>query len=316
MIETRLLHQVVILAETRGYAKAAKMLHLSQPALSRSIQQLESRIGQRLFDRSRQQIQLTEAGLLFVNRARGLLARGDDLEREVRLLNESRGGQLNMGAGPYPAESILKPVLKTLLSGPQGLRTRVITDHWLNLVRQLRSGEIDLAIAEFSELTGEPDLVIHPLTTHQGYFLGRVGHPLLCEKEPSIQSVLQFPLAAVSHFPSRIMGPMMQGLPKYSLRPQLAVITDNLDIIREVVSGTDILGIFMLSQVEAELERHTLAVIPYTAAWLHSQYGLITLKRHAGSPGEEAFIRLALEVDGGIKKKEKELAAKFLDWEF
>lgn len=119
MIETRLLHQVVILAETRGYAKAAKMLHLSQPALSRSIQQLESRIGQRLFDRSRQQIQLTEAGLLFVNRARGLLARGDDLEREVRLLNESRGGQLNMGAGPYPAELILKPVKKSCCQAPK-----------------------------------------------------------------------------------------------------------------------------------------------------------------------------------------------------
>jgi DNA-binding transcriptional LysR family regulator len=110
MIETRLLQQVVILAEVRSYAKAAKILHLSQPALSRSIQQLESRIGQRLFDRLRRQIQLTEVGLLFVNRARDLLARGDDLEREVSLLNGSRGGQLTIGAGPYPAELILKPV--------------------------------------------------------------------------------------------------------------------------------------------------------------------------------------------------------------
>ncbi|MBI5583974.1 MAG: LysR family transcriptional regulator [Deltaproteobacteria bacterium] len=309
----RILQQVVILAEARSYARAAKMLHLSQPGLSRSILQLEARIGQRLFDRSRRQIQLTEAGLLFVNRARDLLARGDDLEREVSLLNGSRGGQLNMGAGPYPAELILKPALKTLLSGPQGLRVRVSTDHWLNLVRQLRSGEIDLALAEFSELTGEPDLEIRPLTPLQGYFLGRAGHPLLSEEEPSLQRVLQFPLAAVSHFPSRIMGPMLQGLPESSLRPQVAVITDNLDVIREVVSGTDILGLFTLSQVETELEKGKLVVIPYTAPWLHSQYGLITLKRHNGSPDEETFIRLALEVDEDIKRKEKDLAKKYFN---
>ena len=46
--------------------------------------------------------------------------------------------------------------------------------------------------------------------------------------------------------------------------------------------------------------------------WLHSQYGLITLKRHTGSPDKEAFIRLALEADREIKRKEKELAQKYL----
>jgi hypothetical protein len=65
--------------------------------------------------------------------------------------------------------------------------------------------------------------------------------------------------------------------------------------------------------VEAELEKRKLAVISWTAAWLHSQYGLITLKQRLGSPDEEAFIRLALEVDGKIKSKEKELAQKYLD---
>jgi DNA-binding transcriptional LysR family regulator len=312
MIETRLLHQVVILAETRSYAKAAQMLHLSQPALSRSIQQLESGIGQRLFDRSRQQIQLTEAGLLFVNRARVLLALGDDLEREVGLLNGARGGQLTIGAGPYPAELIVKPVLKTLLSGRPELRTRVGIDHWLSLVRRLRSGEFSLVIAEFSELTGEPDLEISPLTMHQGYFLGRANHPLLKNPKTALIDVLQFSLAMPSNLPARMLGPLLRDQPKSSIKPHLAVITDNLDIIREVVSGTDIIAIFMLSQVEAELEKGKLAVIPCTVDWLHSQYGLITLKRHTGSPDEDAFIHLALEVDGKIKRKEKNLAQKYL----
>ena len=50
-----------------------------------------------------------------------------------------------------------------------------------------------------------------------------------------------------------------------------------------------------------------MAVIPCTADWLHSQYGLVTLKRHTGSPDEEAFIHLALEVEGEIKRKGKRL---------
>jgi hypothetical protein len=64
--------------------------------------------------------------------------------------------------------------------------------------------------------------------------------------------------------------------------------------------------------VEAEMEKGKLAVIPCTVDWIHSQYGLITLKRHTGSPDEEAFIHLALEVDGKIKRKEKDLAQKYL----
>jgi hypothetical protein len=64
--------------------------------------------------------------------------------------------------------------------------------------------------------------------------------------------------------------------------------------------------------VEAELERRKLAVIPCTAAWLHSQYGLITRKLLTGSPAEKAFVRLVLEADGNIKMKEKKLAQKYL----
>ena len=312
MIETRMLHQVVILAEARSYANAAKMLHLSQPALSRSIQQLESKIGQRLFDRNGRQIQLTETGLLFVNRARELLARGDDLEREVSLLDATRGGQLTIGAGPYASELIVKPVLKTLLSGRPDFRIQVGINNWLNLVQLLRLGEFSLVIAELSELTGEPDLEIRPLTPQQGYFLVRTDHPLLKRPKTTVKDVLQFPLAMASKIPSRVMGPFLRDLPKSSLKPHLALITDNLDIIREVISGTDIIGVFALSQVEAELEKRKLAVIPCTVDWLHSQYGLITLKRHIGSPEEEAFIRLALEADKEIIKKEKELAQKYL----
>jgi DNA-binding transcriptional LysR family regulator len=265
-----------------------------------------------LFDRSRQQIQLSEAGLLFVSRARELLALGDNLEREISLLNGDRGGQLNIGAGPYAAELIVRPVLKTLMSGRPELRTRVGIDHWLSLVRRLRSGEFSLVIAEFSELTGEPDLEISPLTRHQGYFLVRANHPLLKKPKTDVIDVLQFSLAMPSNLPARLLGPFLRDLPKSSIKPHLALITDNLDIIREVISGTDIIGLFTLSQVEAELEKRTLAVIPCTVDWLHSQYGLITLKRHTGSPDEEAFIHLALEVDGKIKRKEKELSQKYL----
>jgi DNA-binding transcriptional LysR family regulator len=150
------------------------------------------------------------------------------------------------------------------------------------------------------------------LTPQQGYFLVRTAHPLIERPETTVKDMLQFPLALASNLPSRVMGSFLKDLPKSSLKPHLALITDNLDIIREVISGTEIIGVFALSQVEAELEKLKLAVIPCTVDWLHSQYGLITLKRHTGSPDEEAFIHLALEVDGKIKRKEKDLAQKYL----
>ena len=74
-LNLRLLRHAHVLADLGSFARAARVLGITQPALSRSIKTLESRIGARLFERSTHGVQLTDAGQLFLANARELMAR-------------------------------------------------------------------------------------------------------------------------------------------------------------------------------------------------------------------------------------------------
>ena len=81
-MELQQLRQVVALAEHRSFVRASAALHISQPALSRSIQNLERRFGSSLFLRSAAGVVPTDLGRLYIERARDLLRMADELESE------------------------------------------------------------------------------------------------------------------------------------------------------------------------------------------------------------------------------------------
>ncbi|KKB62833.1 LysR family transcriptional regulator [Robbsia andropogonis] len=83
-MELRHLRYFVAVATTQNFTRAAEMLNISQPPLSRQIQQIEEEIGARLFERGSRPVKLTEAGRFFLGQARRLLEQADDLPKLTR----------------------------------------------------------------------------------------------------------------------------------------------------------------------------------------------------------------------------------------
>ena len=81
--DLRLLRHARALGEERNFARAARTLRLTQPALSRSIQDLERRTGIKLFDRNKGRVEPTDLGRIFLAHARELMGRAEALDREV-----------------------------------------------------------------------------------------------------------------------------------------------------------------------------------------------------------------------------------------
>lgn len=103
-MELRHLRYVVTLAETLHFGRAAERLNLSQPPLSHQIRQLEEELRIKLFDRTRRQVQLTEAGRMFVQEARVILAQAAHAANLASRVNQGEVGQLTIGvAGPADA---------------------------------------------------------------------------------------------------------------------------------------------------------------------------------------------------------------------
>ena len=89
MLETNQLSQLITVADTKTLSKAAEILHISQPALTRSIQKLESELNVTLFDRQKNKITLNKTGELAVSHARRILADGEQMTQSIQAFERS-----------------------------------------------------------------------------------------------------------------------------------------------------------------------------------------------------------------------------------
>jgi DNA-binding transcriptional LysR family regulator len=110
-IDPRLLRAFVTVAGRGGFSAAAAALHITQPALSRRIAELESVLGLRLFDRTSRRVALTPSGEDVLARCRDLLASGEALRERSRALAEGKAGTLRIGCAPMIMESVVVPLI-------------------------------------------------------------------------------------------------------------------------------------------------------------------------------------------------------------
>src|SRR5271165_1474963 len=110
-MEIEQLRHFVRVAEAENFTRAAEMVGLSQPALSRSIARLEERLGQPLFERQTRKVVLTDAGRLLLDRARNILTMVDDAKTEIS--DDGQSGKVRVAAIPTVAPYFLPECLRS-----------------------------------------------------------------------------------------------------------------------------------------------------------------------------------------------------------
>jgi len=151
LVELKYLRTFVTVADTGGVSAAARLLHTSQPALSRQIRELEHELGLRLFDRVGRRIQLTTAGTEVLARARGLLIDVESLLERAQALRGGQTGILRVGAPAQFMESFVPEFLGAFRRGDPHVDVRLIQDVAPRLLARLERGELHIVVA-----IGEP----------------------------------------------------------------------------------------------------------------------------------------------------------------
>jgi DNA-binding transcriptional LysR family regulator len=315
-LELQHLRQVLALAEHGSFVRAAAALHISQPALSRSIQNLEVRLGGPLFLRSRAGVVPTDAGRLYVERARELLRLADELDRESITKGTFGAGRVAVGGGPYPVEAILAPAaLRFTLEHPR-IAVQVRGRDWDELLHELRSRTLDFFVAETSTLQREADLDIQPMAQpHAIYLLARAGHPLALRRPVSTEEVLQWPFVSPGRVPPRVLEPMLdahRASTRRTLtgRPFPSIQCNNLSAVKSMVLASEAVSASILSCVTEELRSGRLVLLG-TEPWLFVHYGFVSLK---GRPWTQAAARLrdlVIDIEAQSSKDERRLVEEF-----
>jgi DNA-binding transcriptional LysR family regulator len=145
-MELRHLRYFVAAAEAENVSRAAGKLHLSQPALSRQIRDLEEELGFALFARSAKSIRLTEGGKAFLSEARAVLQRAEDAVTNARAVAAGGRGELHVGYAPSPTARILPGILRAFQGQWPKVRVKLHDLSTEEMLSGVREGELAMAL--------------------------------------------------------------------------------------------------------------------------------------------------------------------------
>jgi DNA-binding transcriptional LysR family regulator len=190
------LRHLIALAESGSFSKAATAVHLTQPALSRSIKSLEDELGQPLADRVGKRVEFTPVGREVLDRARQLVADARDLELRGRWLAEGRTGVLRVGLGSGPGVMLMTPLLLEVAARRPQWKVEVARGATELLVQRLRARQLDALVVDLRSLAPASDLEVEQVREMRGAFMVRKGHPLAGKRRPRFDDVRAYPLAS------------------------------------------------------------------------------------------------------------------------
>ena len=145
-MNARQLEYAVMLARERSFSQVAEQLSISQPALSKHILTLEKELGVKLFDRNSIPLELTPAGISFVQQARQMLYRQEQLLRTMEQFKTGNAGQLTIGITPFRSSYLIPPVVRKVRERFPGIQVRLCEAGSEVLRRDAAEGKYDFAL--------------------------------------------------------------------------------------------------------------------------------------------------------------------------
>lgn len=293
-MDTRHIRHFLALVECGSFARACEVVHLSQPALSRSIQQLEHQLGVTLFERGRFGVVLTAHGQAALPHVRGLLAATESLRQEVQAIDELETGELNIGTGPYPALALMDKVCARFVDRYPGIRLNIRTDNWQGLRLALLDHELELFVADTGELSGDPDLDITPLPQPEVIVICRPDHPLLRKAELVWEDLLEYPMA-MTHVPEDLEREI-QAMSASHGGLKRRIECDNVAMLAAIVAGSQAISLAPKPVVSGLLAASQVTTLRVTGIeMLRTRYGAVQRYGRSLSPAANAFRSIMLE---------------------
>ena len=260
----RHLEHWLALADTGSFSRAAEKLHITQSALSRSIQALEEDLGGPLVDRVGKKNELTPLGRSVLERARRIVHEAQELQQGAALLQQGGLGALRVGLGSGPGAMLMTPWLVYMAKHHPMVQVTVSRGSTALQLTQLRERQLDALVVDVRRVEAAPDLKMTQVVEMRAGFVCRQGHPLLARaaKGLAFDALLAYPIASIelSQEVARLLvdhyGP--QANPAQMTTLQCEDIASLLD----VVGQTDAIYLGIVGAARAGLAQGRLVELP------------------------------------------------------
>ena len=291
-ITFRQLRVFLEVAQQGSVTRAAEALHLTVPAVSMQLKEIESQVGLQLFDRSGRSISLSTAGEYFVVHARRLLATLRDAENAMGRFKRLESGLLTVGM-VSTAKYFVPRLLAQFREDHPGIDVRlVVTANREALLARMEAGDVDLSVMGRPprELAARSEaFAAHPLVfvCPPGHELLRVGHP---------------PAAALAPFPfivreqgSGTRNAMETFFAEHRFEPRITMEMGSNETIKQAVMAGMGVSFLSLHTVGLELKTGLMKLLEVEGTPVMRSWHVVHLQRKVLSPAAEAFRYFLIE---------------------
>jgi DNA-binding transcriptional LysR family regulator len=185
--EFRHLRSFMVIAEELSFRKAAEVLHIAQPALSRQISQLEEALGCQLFDRQKRKIKLTAAGKYLYDKLPNLFNQIYELSQHTQKIAKGQSAILKIGYSSAAMSSFLPAVIREIQSNLENCEFRFVEDTSDELIHAVSKEQLDAAFILFRPK--HPLLKTIPIKADKMGIILPEDHDLTCKKRVDIKSL-------------------------------------------------------------------------------------------------------------------------------
>ncbi|NTJ44714.1 pca operon transcription factor PcaQ [Agrobacterium larrymoorei] len=275
-VKFRHLQTFIEVARHRSVVKAAGFLNVSQPAVTKTLRELEDALGIAIVERDGRGIRITRYGEVFLKHAGAAIAA---LRQGVDSVSQARAGDaplLRVGTLPTVSSHIMPYAMDLFLKEKTWSRIRIVTGENSVLLEQLRFGELDLVVGRLAGADKMAGFLFEHLYSEQVVFAVRAGHPLLTSTRSAFADLGEYTVLMPTT--SSIIRPFVDqflitnGIS--SLPNQIETVSDSFG--RAFVSTSDAVWIISAGVVARDVEAGWLSTLPIDTSDTRGPVGLTT----------------------------------------
>ena len=283
------LRAFLAVGQTQSFAAAAKLLHLSQPALSRRVAHLEDQVGVRLLDRTTRSVKLTPLGTRFLGQVRTVIENLDRSLVDLHDVAHLEAGDISIGCVFSVVHHFLPEVIRVYHTRHPRVLVRIVEEGAEEVLDCVKTGEADFAI----NYTGmhDPELEFTPLLREPFVLACAADHPLARRRSVHWAELADHPYALVSHA-SRNRVLIDQALAEVERLPRpVCEVRHIATLIGLVQNG---LVVAVAPQLALPREGNAVVGIRLEAPAITRTIGMIKRKGRSLTPASEAFAQLLM----------------------
>ena len=294
-LKTRQLLLLIALDDHRNIHRAAEELHMTQPAASKQIKDLEEMLDVRLFDRLPRGMEPTMFGETMIRHARMALTSLALAHDDILALKAGLAGQVEVGVIMTPAMALLPRAIAKVKQTAPMLRIGAVLENSNILLDRLQHGMLDFMIGRILEKEYSAGLIYEELTEEPACAVVRVGHPMLAVKKLELKDIAQQawilpPNGSILRHRFDMMF-RRAGL----ATPVNVVDTTALLLITALLQNTDSLHVMPTEVAQYYASLKVLAILPIELPCKMDAFGIIRQQDHLLSPGADLLLRAVRE---------------------